>query len=90
MPVDKKDLMRKLRRLAASCDPSTPEREFAVRAFMWIRSRMLRLPPPISLDTDLVERPRGDQDDAPAQVTSVAQARTIFNNILQDEVFSKE
>jgi len=85
MAVNKRQLIRKLRRLAASCDPETPEREFAARAFLWCRNRLARVPAisPAELQ-ELIERQRPDQDD-PAPVTSLTQAREIFDTIIEDE-----
>jgi len=84
MALNRRRFIHRVRRLAARCDPNTPERKFAVRMYCWLRSRLTGLPASMVADPELVARPRPDQDYADAEVTSLAQAKNVFNAIFND------
>jgi hypothetical protein len=50
----------------------------------WLRSKISGLPATMTADPDLVARPRPDQDDADAEVTSLEQAQDIFNTLFSN------
>jgi len=82
--MNKRRFLRKVRKLAASCDPSTPEREYAVVMYYWLRSRLDDQPASMTPDPELVARDRPDQEEEPAAVTSLQQAQSIFNTLFAE------